>query len=183
MKMPYNFIALRYLHDVVTGEFANVGVVVYSQEARFLEARFTASYERLNALFVKIDHAHYRNLIRYLSNRFAELSVDIQGRLALSPISSIEELARQVLPPDDGSLQWSPVGGGFSDDLPATLVELFGRLVERYTRSNAVQSRSDEDIAKPFRAKLEKKKVSDNGREFCGRPDQHPYELFPPGGL
>jgi transposase InsO family protein len=20
--------------------------------------------------------------------------------------------------------------------------------------------------------------LSDNGREFCGRPDQHPYELF-----
>ena len=62
MKTAYTFVTLRYVHDVVTGEFANVGIVLYAPDERYLEARFTTSYERLNALFVKIDHANYRSL-------------------------------------------------------------------------------------------------------------------------
>ena len=30
MKIPYSFSVLRYIHDVVTGEFANVGVVLFA---------------------------------------------------------------------------------------------------------------------------------------------------------
>ena len=115
MKMAYSFITLRYIHDVVTGEFANVGVVVYAADQRYLEARFTSSYERLNAFFVNVDHATYRNLIRYLSSRFAELASEVREGLNLLPIQGLDELVRRVLPADDSSLQWSPPGGGFSE--------------------------------------------------------------------
>lgn len=30
MKTNYSTIILRYVHDVVTGEFANIGVVLYA---------------------------------------------------------------------------------------------------------------------------------------------------------
>jgi len=156
MKTPYTFVTLRYVHDVVTGEFANVGVVLYAPEQRYLEARFTASYERLNALFVKIDHANYRNVIRYLSSRFVELATEVREGLNLVPVQGIEELVRRVLPKDDSSLQWSAPGGGFSTDLGETVGQLYSRVVERYSRSGEVASRNDEDIAKPFKARLRK---------------------------
>ncbi len=38
MKTPYSFVTLHYVHDVVTGEFANVGVVLYAPEQRLLLA-------------------------------------------------------------------------------------------------------------------------------------------------
>jgi hypothetical protein len=154
MKTAYSFVTLRYLHDVVTGEFANVGVVLYAPAERYLEARFTSSYERLNALFVKIDHANYRNLIRYLGNRFMELATEVREGLNLVPVQGIDELVRRVLPPDDSSLQWSGMSGGFSANLGDTVGELYARMVERYTRSGEVASRNDEDIARPFRARL-----------------------------
>jgi hypothetical protein len=144
------------VHDVVTGEFANVGVVLYAPAERYLEARFTSSYERLNALFVKIDHANYRNLIRYLSNRFVELAAEMRGCLDLAPVQGIEELVRRVLPPDDSSLQWSAVSGGFSANLGETVGQVYARMIERYTRSGEVASRNDEDIARPFKARLQK---------------------------
>jgi hypothetical protein len=123
MKTAYHFVTLRYVHDVVTGEFANVGVVFYAPIERYLQARFTASYERLNAIFLKIDHAHFRNVIRYLANRFEELQTEIGQGLKLTPVQGIDDLVRRVLPPDDSSLQWSPMGGGFSEDLVATVPE------------------------------------------------------------
>ena len=64
MKTTYSTITLRYMHDVVTGEFVNIGVVLYVPEQRFLDARFTTSYERLNAAFLNIDHLHFRALMR-----------------------------------------------------------------------------------------------------------------------
>ena len=156
MKTAYTFVTLRYVHDVVTGEFANVGVVLYAPAERYLEARFTSSYERLNALFVKIDHANYRNLIRYLGNRFVELAAEVRGGLNLAPVQGIDELVRRVLPPDDSSLQWSAMSGGFSADVGETVGQLYARMIERYTRSGEVASRNDDDIAKPFKARLQK---------------------------
>lgn len=154
MKTTYSTITLRYLHDVVTGEFANIGVVLYAPEQRYLEARFTTSYERLNAIFLKIDHLHYRALMRYLANRFDEIAADIRDGLHVPPVTGLKEIVRQVLPPDDSSLQWSEQGGGFTDDPGKTLAEIYGRLVERYIAGATQVSRTDEEIAKPFRTKL-----------------------------
>lgn len=159
MKTAYSYVTLRYVHDVVTGEFANIGVVVYAPDQRALKARFTTSYERLNAIFLKIDHAHFRAMVRYLGNRFAELADELRNSLELMPVSGIVELVRKVLPPDDSSLQWSETGGGLTANVDHALEELYGRLVARYERSAEQQSRTDEDIARPFKAKLDRKKV------------------------
>src|SRR5713101_4382675 len=107
MKTTYSNITLRYVHDVVTGEFANIGVVLYAPEQRFLEARFATSYERLNAIFLKIDHLHFRALMRYMANRFEELGAEDRDCLNIRPVNSLSEIVKQVLPPDDSSLQWS----------------------------------------------------------------------------
>src|SRR5208282_3825933 len=113
MKTNYSTIILRYVHDVVTGEFANIGVVLYAPDQRFLEARFATSYERLNAIFLKIDHLHFRALMRYMTNRFEEIAADLRDGLHMRPLTALSEIVRQVLPPDDSSLQWSEQGGGF----------------------------------------------------------------------
>jgi hypothetical protein len=160
MKTAYSYVTLRYVHDVVTGEFANVGVVVYAPEQRLLASRFTPSYERLNAIFLAIDHAHYRALIRYLSNRFEEISKELRDSLEKPAISALSDIVRRVLPPDDSSLQWSEPGGGFTDNIEEALSGLYLRLVERYVHGTELPSRTDEEIAKPFKTRLERKRVA-----------------------
>ena len=51
--MEYKFFALRYIHDAVTGEFANVGVVLYSGNARVLSRNFSAQRTRFARLVRK----------------------------------------------------------------------------------------------------------------------------------
>lgn len=156
MKTNYSTIVLRYVHDVVTGEFANIGVVLYAPEQRLLEARFATSYERLNAIFLKIDHLHFRALMRYMANRFEQLGGEIRDGLTVQPVNALSEIVKQVLPPDDSSLQWSQQGGGITDDPARVLSELYNRFVERYIAGATQVSRTDEEIAKPFKAKLGK---------------------------
>jgi hypothetical protein len=156
MKTNYSTIILRYVHDVVTGEFANIGVVLYAPEQRFLEARFATSYERLNAIFLKIDHLHFRALMRYMANRFEQLGGEVRDGLTVQPVNALSEIVKQVLPPDDSSLQWSQQGGGITDDPARVLGEVYTRFVERYIAGATQVSRTDEEIAKPFKAKLGK---------------------------
>jgi len=179
MKISYSYVTLRYVHDVVTGEFANVGVVLYAPDQRLLEARFTISYERLNAIFLKIDNAHFRALMRYLSNRFEELSEDLRDSLKFLPVNGIVQLVRQVLPPDDSSLQWSEAGGGFTENAEETVRQLFARLVERYVRESDLPSRTDDEIARPFKAALEKKQVAQRVRQkrIEGRDYQYEFQF------
>lgn len=175
MKTTYSTITLRYLHDVVTGEFANIGVVLYAPEQRYLEARFTTSYQRLNAIFLKIDHLHYRALMRYLANRFDEIAAEIRNDLQVPPVTALKEIVRQVLPPDDRSLQWSEQGGGFTEDPAKSMDELFKRLVERYVAGAEQVSRNDEDIAKPFKARLGK--AAEKLAEKCIETKDYRYDF------
>jgi hypothetical protein len=139
---------------VVTGLFANIGVVLYAPDQRFLEARFATSYERLNAIFLKIDHLHFRALMRYMTNRFEELGAEIRDDLHVPPVNALSEIVKKVLPPDDSSLQWSQQGGGITDDPARVLGESYKRLVERFIAGATQVSRTDEEIVKPFKAKL-----------------------------
>jgi DUF3037 family protein len=135
MKTAFSYVTLRYVHDVVTGEFVNVGVVVYAPDQHFLQARFVKRCDRLKAMFVEIDEPHLRALIEHLSIAFEELS---RG----SPLQAktIGELVRRVLPADDSSLQWSKASGGFTENPTETAHYLFSRLVERYARPPSISS-------------------------------------------
>ena len=132
MKTIYSTITLRYVHDVVTGEFANIGIVLYAPEQRYLGARFSLSCERLQAMLNRIDEAHHLDVLKHLQSSFAKLAAKLQTAQTMFPSGSLFEGVRQVLPADDSSLQWSEMSGGFTDDPEKTLGHLYDRLVERY---------------------------------------------------
>jgi hypothetical protein len=97
----------------------------------------------------------------------------------LAPIQGIDECVRRVLPQDDSSLQWSAPGGGFSADLGETVRQLFARMIERYAQSDGAASRTDEDIAKPFKAQLKKSADKLHEKKIEGRDYQYELNLEP----
>jgi hypothetical protein len=53
--LPYQYVVLRCVPRVDREEFVNVGVVVYCEEARFLQAAWSVDRERLVALSPRLD--------------------------------------------------------------------------------------------------------------------------------
>ena len=135
-KAPYGYLTLRYVHDVVTGEFANIGVVLFAPQQGFLKSRFLPAFDRLDAFFLHTDHAHLLAITDHLKIRFSELSAELRNADEVLPITRVKELAERVMPRDDSSIQWSEMSGGFSNDPGATLHHLFARLVEHYAKTN-----------------------------------------------
>lgn len=132
MKTRYTFTVLRYVHDVVTAEFANVGVVVYAPDARYLQARYVNTFERLSDFFGGADRDHLKQVVGYLELSVKELALRLFSRPAGELPADVMQCAGLVLPADDTALQFAPPGAGLSGDLDRTLSLLYERYVERY---------------------------------------------------
>lgn len=126
MHHAYQYVVLRYVHDVVAQEFINVGVVLFAPDARLIHGRFATDYRRLRAAFSDVDEAHLAATLEYLGVSFAQMVIP-----SSATTRDIHHLVRQVLPADDSSLQWSPAGSGLTDDCSRTLDQLFHRFVAR----------------------------------------------------
>lgn len=161
-RLPYSYIVLRYVHDIGTGEFINVGIVLMAQSGSYRAAKFKTAYGRLKKAFPSVDTEVYRTRMRRLQATFDRYTDgDIYATSAINTVSAnpLEQLVHSVIRVDDSSLQWSTVGSGLSRDLQATLTSLYKRFVTKYDNEQATATRKDDDVWRHFRAELEKRNV------------------------
>jgi len=158
-EMNYSYSVLRYVHDTATGEFVNVGVVLYCPEARYVSASCRSTYNRLSGMFPDLNGEHFKSLMRYIEARFEEFGARIASELPLEAYKTIESIAHRVLPPDDSSLQWAPPSYGRTRDPSKTLDSLFERFVTRYESTNPRPQKTRDDVWRHFRRSLETRQV------------------------
>lgn len=155
----YSYSVLRYIHDVTSGEFVNVGVVLYAPKARYLSAICRTTYGRLNKVFPGMNAEHFKSLMRHIQNSFEVQGERLSSELPLTSPSGVLEIAQSVLPKDDSSLQWSPAGSGRTDNPAQALEKLFDRMVMRYEERQASSSRTDDDVWRHFKRDLEERQI------------------------
>lgn len=158
-QFPYTYSVLRYVHDVMSGEFVNVGVALYAPQARYLGALCRTTYSRLNKVFPGMNAEHFKSLMRHIQGRFEGRGERIASELELTSPASVLEIAQSILPRDDSALQWSPAGSGRTDDPAQTLEKVYDRMVMRYEERPSVGGRSDDDVWRRFKRDLEAKRV------------------------
>jgi len=157
-EYAFQFAVLRYVHDIVTQEFMNVGIVVYSPDARYVRAQLSQRYGRISKAFQGINGDYYRQLVGHIERRFAQLEKELRTeRLPLwdDVPAQIEVLLARVVPPNDASLTFGGVGGGITDDLDAETERLYQRLVERYIERPERPSREDDEVWAVYRQQFD----------------------------
>src|SRR5437870_7897264 len=160
MKTTFTYTILRYVHDIATGEFVNMGLALYAPEAKYVSAICSARYGRLSKMFLDVNGEHLRSLMRYIQARFEEYATKLNGELPLDGRpKSIMEIATSILPKDDSSLQWSEPNGGITEDPAATMEQLYTRMVEKYEQRVQLPSRTDDEVWRYYRKALETKQV------------------------
>jgi hypothetical protein len=156
MRVAYSFSVLRYVHDPVTQEFINIGVAVFSPEAKYLRAVCTTRYGRIAQMFQKIDGDHFRQLARYIETQICAAGRAYVSALPFESGQAIEHLLARVLPLDDSAIQFSKPGVGLSGDLDRTLEELYQRHVEQYAVADESPRRRDADVWRVFKEPLDR---------------------------
>lgn len=155
-REAYSYTILRYVHDVVAGEFLNVGVVMHVATSRTLLVKTQTSIGRLRSAFPDIDLHAFRDMIRSVEDAVSKLAEQVACAPLLPCDPDARSHATRVLPDDDSSLQWSPVGHGVTANATKTLERLFVRYVAKHDKSAGQASRrlTEDDIRRKFRRKL-----------------------------
>lgn len=147
----YQFAVLRYIHDPVTEEFLNVGVVLYAPEAHFLQAIINPNYGRLSHAFQKVNGDFYRKVARALESHINQFSQQLRQGHLLDPLPrQLEQLLARMLPPDDSSFAFRGYGSGIGENLEQELQSLYQRLVVRYAEAPEVSSRDDAQVWRTY---------------------------------
>jgi hypothetical protein len=157
-QRPYTYTTLRYVHDVRTGEFLNVGVVVHVASLGRLEFRTRKTFGRAKHMFPDLDGEAFRTSMQAVDRTLAAQARRIADARLLDTDGTAASIARKALPADDSTLQWSEAGSGLSDDIAQTLDRLYARMVTRYD-PHTLRRRTDEDVWRPVREKLDQLEI------------------------
>ncbi|MEX0812611.1 MAG: DUF3037 domain-containing protein [Chitinophagales bacterium] len=143
----YQYQLIRYVHDHFTGEFVNVGVILYSKENQFLACKTIRKYHRITQMFPEANGRWVIRLLNYLEQKINADKAKLQELFSLP--DQIESITNGVLNNDNNAIRMSECKLGLDIDLDAALSGLFSQVVEKYYLGNEDKTRlSDDEVWK-----------------------------------
>ncbi len=125
-RSGFSYAVLRVVPDIEREEFANVGVVMFAPERRFLRARAVYQPAVIDALREGCDHVAIRRQLQLVEDIAA-------GAATAAPFRSMSPSERfhWLTTPRSTIVQPGPLHAGTTDDPDATFDHLFSTLVDR----------------------------------------------------
>lgn len=143
----YQYQILRYIHDRFTGEYVNVGVVVYQEEDGFLGIRTTNKYHRITSLFPGADGRWVTHSLKYIEARVKSIASELKTLFQSS--KDLSHITASIIPNDNNALEWTEAKYGLDIDPKIALEDIFHNQVEKYiVQKGDTGSRTDEEIWK-----------------------------------
>ncbi|SMF38970.1 Protein of unknown function [Tistlia consotensis] len=172
-KNAYSYTVLRYVHDVVSGEAMNVGVVMHVAAEGFLKIHTRKTIGRLKQVFPDLDREAFVMTMRAVDRGISAAAKNMRKEPLFDSKSDALSHALNVLPRDDSALQWSFVGKGLTNDPQKTFDQLYERFVSHYDQK-LDRRRTDEDVWRPVKEKLSERGVvvPFGPKKVIGRQDQ-----------
>jgi hypothetical protein len=153
-KHSYSYTVLRYVHDVTTAEFVNVGLVLHSRAAGVLRVETRRTIGRIKDFFPDFNRRAFVSAMKAVNRAFDSIAKKLADGTFLDKDGDAGAFARRAVPIGDSSLQWSPIGTGLTSDIDRTFVRLYERFVSRYD-THTQYLRTDNDVWRPVRDKLD----------------------------
>ena len=122
--MPYQYVVLRCVPRVDREEFVNVGVVLYCEEAGFLQTVSHVDHDRLQSLDPRLDVQQVSDALAFVDGVCA--GDERGGEAAQQPIGTRFGFLKA---PRSTVLQPGPVHGGVTADPARELERLLHQLV------------------------------------------------------
>ncbi len=143
----YQYQLIRYVHDHFTGEYVNVGVVVYSNEDRFLSCKTSSRMQRVTHMFPDADGKWIKRVLTSIQSRLNRLAN--QTSELFSPSDSLSHITNSVVSRDNSAIQLTEVKMAIDVSLEAAINDLYQTQVEKYMVSKVDKNTLlDEDVWK-----------------------------------
>jgi hypothetical protein len=146
----------------VTGEFVNVGLVLFAprhlDQPPVLRFEFKERIGRLRGLFPDFNRAAFQSAIRSIRRNAKSVAKDIERPDLFSIDGDVLAVAHKIIPHDGSSMRWSDISTGVSPELSKTFERACHRMLSLYDRHIA-SGRTDEDIWRPVHRALVERRV------------------------
>ncbi len=134
----FEYQIIRYLHDRTTGEFVNVGIVLFESESRFLDAKVLSRFSRISNFFEEFNGYFLISTLKHFQKEIRSINVDLLFFNSTDFIKSSDKLGlagitSKILIPDDSALFVSEPRKALDIDAQKALDGLYDRLVDKYT--------------------------------------------------
>jgi hypothetical protein len=125
----FHYAILRYIHDIVSGEFVNMGIVMATENGSVL-ARFARDFRRIERVFPTASRSDIKRKVRHISRTMSKRNPSTGTLKKKDSDALLMEITSSLLPPDDSSLQFTAANGGMTSDIQKQLESLFLRIVD-----------------------------------------------------
>lgn len=162
-KRQYTYVVLRYVHDPITMEFVNVGVVAhfnaFDHQPAVLKFQMRHTIGRFRELYPNLKRKDFLTAMKAVEYSLQKISKLINSESL--PLSDTNVLfhALKAVPRDDSCLQWSSVSSGITVDVNNTFDKLFHRFVSKYDEKQS-HRRTDDDVWRPVHQELRSRSIN-----------------------
>lgn len=162
-KLKYTYVVLRYVHDPLVGEFANVGLLMFSESRELGDQmpifKTKKTIGRMREMFPDLDRSAFVSMLNaaergaslYFRNEFSRNTLYSRDQSAI-------DIAKRLIGKSDASLQWSSEGRGITDRPNETFDYLFQRHISLYEQRTE-RRRTDDEVWRPVREALEERNI------------------------
>ncbi len=157
----YQYQLIRYVHDQFTGEFINMGVILYAPEKNFLDCKVNSRYQRLNAFFPAANGRFTKQILQNIEHQIKKEAKSLQELFL--PSENLSVVTQKIYPDDDSAIRLSEVKMGLDIDMEAALNYLYYEMVEKNSEEIPERiSLSDDDVWKnKYKEYFDKYHISD----------------------
>ncbi len=142
----YQYQVLRFLPDRVSGEFVNLGVVVFDPVKMQLISHFYSKITRTSSFFPTINSRYLSSTIKFLQKEFDSLSRKFNAELPFERIESIDSITKSILPKDDSSLFFTPEKKLLELSIEIAANDLYEQFVLNYVQDDDREYTTDKEV-------------------------------------
>lgn len=133
--IKYQYQILRYIHDRITGEFVNVGLVLFEPKSNFLACKVATKYSRISQFFGEINGPFLISTLRQFEEQVLEISKTMSKFLGNNKdFTDVSSISNYLLPKDDSALVTTEVRFGIDVSVESAFDDLYYRFIEIYNQ-------------------------------------------------
>lgn len=164
----YQYLILRYVQNVSTEEFVNIGILMWLPEERRFLHQISEKYSRLSSFFADFDGNGYRKMVRHLNSKLRAM-----GTQSLEQVRTIDELADAVFPRDPSCFQWSSAMAGVATNPEQRLDKIYRSIIERHFNKQERVRRDETHIYQDLVRRLQNRSLAERLQQNVSVEGQH----------
>ena len=143
----YQYQIVRYTHDILTGEFVNVGVVIFEPKTGYLKSKFINKFGRITQFYAEVNGHGILSALKAFESEIKRIANQLH-ELFRNDFEYIHQITNEILPKDDSALQCTKMAYGLDTNLENAIEDLFERFVDKYNQENLSDTLDDKAVWK-----------------------------------